>query len=92
MEILDLLSGEFEVELVTHDASLSPSVGSRHRAISFISSSEDVKLHLRQHLGIGHRRHAFRRVKPMNSEIKGFPGEMAILLVYPPFHWDIPCN
>lgn len=30
--ILDLLSGEFEVELVTHDASLSPSVGSRHRA------------------------------------------------------------
>ena len=35
---------------------------------------------------------AFRRVKHMKSEMKGFPGEIAISLVYPPFRWDIPCN
>ena len=39
-----------------------------------------------------HPRHPFRRVKPMKSEIRGFPGEMAISLVYPPFRWDIPCK
>ena len=28
----------------------------------------------------------------MKSEMRGFPGEMAISLVYPPFRWDIPCK
>ena len=41
---------------------------------------------------MGLPRHPFRRVKPMKSEMRGFPGEMAISLVYPPFRWDIPCK
>ena len=72
---------------------LLPATAATDRTVRREVALEDGARHHAQHsLREGIPRHPFRRVKPMKSEMRGFPGEMAISLVCPPFRWDIPCK